>query len=266
MSTGFPPSADFYDRWYADMVDSPARDEIVQRRLGLPAHLLSTSLLNWDAIADVTSALRLSPGRVLLDLACGRGAYGLEVARRTGARLVGVDFSGEAVRQARSHAERLGRVARFEIGDLTGTGLDAVSVDAVMCIDAVQFAQPKQAAYEEIRRVLSPGGRVVLTSWEAVDRQDERLPERRRAVDLGTDLADAGFVEIDIVERPDWAAVELALWQEMAALDPGADAALRSLHDEAVRVLESFHLTRRVMASATAGSRSGFAPAGGPGA
>jgi SAM-dependent methyltransferase len=251
VDTGFPPSAEHYDQWYANMVGSPARDEIVRRHLGLPADLLSTSLLTWDAPAEVTSALRLSPGQVVLDLACGRGGYGLEVAGRTGARLVGVDFSWEAVRQARAHADRSGRAARFEVGSMTDTGLDAASVDAVMCIDAIQFAHPKQDAYREIRRVLSPGGRVVLTSWEAVDRDDERLPERRRAVDLNGDLGAAGFVGIEVVERPDWRAKELALWQEAAALDPGTDAALRSLHDEALKVLELPDLSRRVMASAT---------------
>jgi hypothetical protein len=91
----------------------------------------------------------------------------------------------------------------------------------------------------------------VLTSWEAVDRDDERLPERRRAVDLNGDLGAAGFVGIEVVERPDWRAKELALWQEAAALDPGTDAALRSLHDEALKVLELPDLSRRVMASAT---------------
>src|SRR5207247_10134446 len=106
-------------QWYANMIESPAKDEIKQRHLGLPAHVLSTSLLTWDAIADVTAALRLSPGQLLVDLACGRGGYGLEVARRSGARLVGIDFSRAAVRQARQHAQRLNRVAGFEVGDLT---------------------------------------------------------------------------------------------------------------------------------------------------
>jgi cyclopropane fatty-acyl-phospholipid synthase-like methyltransferase len=64
--------------------------------------------LGWDGIAEATAALRLSPGGTLVDLACGRGGYGLEIALRTGARLVGVDFSAEAVRQARQQAPRPG--------------------------------------------------------------------------------------------------------------------------------------------------------------
>jgi SAM-dependent methyltransferase len=246
-------SAEYFDEWYANMTESSVKDEISQRHLGLPAHLLSTSLLPWQGIAEVTAALRLSPGQVLLDLACGRGGYGFEVARRTGAALVGVDFSGEAVRQAREYARRLGRVARFEVGDMTATGLDTASVDAVACVDAVQFAAPPEAAYREIRRVLAPGGRAVLTCWEALDRDDGRLPERLRAVDLRAGLAAAGFVDVEVHERPDWQAIERAMWAEAAALDPGEDPALRSFHEEGVKVLEFGHLSRRVMASATAG-------------
>jgi 2-polyprenyl-3-methyl-5-hydroxy-6-metoxy-1,4-benzoquinol methylase len=105
------PSAEEFDGWYAGMTGSPVKDEIQQRCLGLPPHLLSTSLLGWDGIAEAAAALRLSPGRTLVDLACGRGGYGLEIAARTRAALVGVDFSAEAVRQAREHARRLGAAA-----------------------------------------------------------------------------------------------------------------------------------------------------------
>ena len=55
------------------------KDEIVQRNLGLPAQLLSTSLLTWDGVAEVAQALQLTAGDVLLDLACGRGGYGVEL-------------------------------------------------------------------------------------------------------------------------------------------------------------------------------------------
>ena len=85
--------APYFDGWYADMIASPAKDEIQQRHLGLPPHLLSTSLLGWDGIAEAVTVLRLSPGGTLVDLACGRGGYGLEIASRTGARLARVDLA-----------------------------------------------------------------------------------------------------------------------------------------------------------------------------
>lgn len=252
METQPRPLAKYFDGWYADMVGSPVKDEILQRHLGLPHHLLSTSLLGWEGIAEVVEALRLSPGDTLLDLACGRGGYGLEIAARTGARLVGVDFSAEAVRQAREQARLLGRTAEFRVGDLAATGLDAASVEAVLCVDAIQFAEDPVASYRELRRVLAPGGRAVLTCWEPVEQDDERLPDRLRRVALGAGLAAAGFDNVEVRDHPAWRSRERAMWEEARALDPGEDAALTSFHDESVRSLEIFNLVRRVVATATA--------------
>ncbi len=252
MSTPQPLSAEYFDGWYADMVATPTKDSIEQRHLGLPPELLSTSLLTWDGIADVTTALRLGPGQLLLDLACGRGGYGLEIAGRTGARLVGVDFSTEAVRQADENARSLGRAAEFRVGDLAATGLDDASVDAVLCVDAIQFAPDPGAAYAELRRVLVPGGRVVLTNWEVLDPSDERVPSRLRSVDLAAGLTGAGFQDVQVIEHQDWRAAERGMWEEAAQLDPGTDPALRSLHDEGVRSLQFFDAVRRVLGSAAA--------------
>jgi SAM-dependent methyltransferase len=252
MGTGQPRSAEYFDEWYTDMVASPVKDAIVRRHLGLPEHLLSTSLLSWEAVGEVATALRLSPGQVLVDLACGRGGYGLEMAHRSGADLVGVDFSAAAVRQAQEYAERMSRVARFQVGELTATGLGDASANAVMCIDAVQFAESTDAVYREIRRILAPAGRVVLTCWEPVNRRDDRVPERLRSADLGAGLTRTGFVDVTVDERPGWQAVEDALWQEVVALNPGTDPALRALHEEGMRVLEFGNRIRRVIASATA--------------
>jgi SAM-dependent methyltransferase len=245
------PLAEYFDGWYADMIGSSVKDEIQRRHLGLPPDLLSTSLLTWDGLAEVTAALRLAPGGTLVDLACGRGGYGLEVASRTGARLIGIDFSAEAIRQARENARRQGAAADFRVGDLAAAGLDTGAADAVLCVDAIQFAPEPGAAYGEIHRILTSGGRVVLTSWESIDHDDERLPERVRRVDLEAGLAAAGFGDVEVRERPDWRAGERGMWTEAAALDPGDDPALRSFHDEGVRALERFDLMRRVMATAT---------------
>jgi SAM-dependent methyltransferase len=244
--------AEYFDGWYANMANSRVVDEISQRHLGLPPHLLSTSMLGWNGIAEVVTALRLTVGGLLVDLACGRGGYGLEIAARTGAQLVGVDFSAEALRQAQELARQLGRVADFRVGDLAATGLESGSADGVLCIDAIHFAQQPQAAYQELRRVLAPGGRVVLTGWKAVDSEDRTLPERVRNLALGKGLAAAGFDDVEVRERPDWHDTERAMWEEAAAIDPGGDPALHSLHNEGVRVLAGFHLMRRVMATATA--------------
>jgi SAM-dependent methyltransferase len=252
MESSRPERAQYFDNWYAAMPGAPVKDEIEQRHLGLPAHLLSTSLLTWAGIAEVTEALRVPPGGTLLDLACGRGGYGLEIAARTGARLVGVDFSAEAVRQARQQAGQLDRTAGYAVADLAATGLGTGAADAVLCVDAIQFAPEPAAAYRELRRVLAPAGRAVLTCWEALDPADDRVPDRLRRVSLRNGLAAAGFSGIEVTERPGWRAAERSMWEEAAALDPGDDPALQSFHAEGIRSLDIFTLLRRVMATAAA--------------
>jgi len=182
----------------------------------------------------------------------------MEIAARTGARLVGVDFSAEAVRLAREleHArpDAQERGSHFVVGDLTATGLAPGAAHAAICLDSIQFADTPVAAYAELRRVLVPGGRAVLTCWEPVEQGDERLVERLRRVDLRAGLTAAGFEQVAVVPRPAWRVLERAFWQEAAALDPGDDPALRSFHAEGIRSVATFDLVTRVMASATAPS------------
>jgi SAM-dependent methyltransferase len=246
-----PRSAEYFDGWYADKSAAPQVAEITNRNLGLPPDA-QAGIVPAMAIDEIAGELRLRPGDALLDLACGRAWYGLEIAARAGARLIGVDFSAEAVRQAGQQAGLHHHDAEFKTGDLTASGLPDRSVNAVLCTDSIQFPEHPDEAYREIRRVLVPGGRAVVTSWEALDPGDERLSGRIRRVDLGAGLRGAGFIDVEVRDRPQWLACEVAVWQEAVALDPGADQALRSFRDEGLRSLGYADGLRRVMAAATA--------------
>jgi len=245
--------ADYFDQWYADQAGSTVLEAAKQRHLGLPPELLSTSLLSVDGLREIAGLLGLSSAERLLDLACGRGGYGLWLARETGASVIGVDFSGVAVGQAEDSVKDFdldkGR-ATFQIGELEATGLPDSSVDAVLCVDAVQFAGDVVTALREMARVLRPGGVVVLTGWQPVDATATSVPERLRRLDLGPQLEAAGFVDVMVVDRTDWREVERAYWEEAVACDPAGDPALESWHDEGVRALSDFNSLRRVVATA----------------
>jgi SAM-dependent methyltransferase len=247
-----PHSVEYWDGWYAGKAAAPVIGEIMNRHLGLPPDLLA-GVVPAEAIPEITAELRLTPGDTLADLACGRAGYGLTIAKSTGARLVGVDVSAEALSAAREQAARLGVPhADLREGTLTATGLPDNCAEAVLCTDSIQFPDEPAKAYAEIRRVVKSGGRVVLTCWEAADRADERLSPKLRQVDLAAGLRAAGFTGIEVQGRPAWRERERALWEEAATIDPGADPALRSFQDEAVGSLGRFGLLRRVLAVATA--------------
>ncbi len=246
-----PRSAEYFDGWYASQAATPTVADIMNRHMRFPPGTRA-GVVAAEAIPELTEELRLRPGSTLLDLACGRGAYGLLIAKETGASLIGVDFSAQALTEAREQAARVGvSNASFRLGELVGTGLPDASVEAVLCTDAIQFPDEPSVAYDEIRRVLKPGGRVALTCWEPVDRTDERVSIRIRRANLADGLRRAGFTYIEVRDRPSWLARERAMWEEAITLDPGDDPALRSFHDEGVTSLQWAALLRRVLAVAT---------------
>jgi SAM-dependent methyltransferase len=246
-----PLSAEYFDSWYANQAATSAVAEVMNRHSGFPPGTRA-GVVPAEAVPELAEELRLRPGSTLLDLACGRGAYGLLVAKQARTLLIGVDFSAQALTEAREQATRMGvSSASFRVGELTATGLPDASVEGVLCTDAIQFPDEPAVAYEEIRRVLRPGGRVALTCWQPFDRTDERLSPRLRRADLAGGLRQAGFTDVEVRDRPSWLAREHALWEEAATLDPGDDPALRSLREEAVRSLQWAALLRRVLAVAT---------------
>lgn len=183
----------------------------MNRHVGFPSGTRA-GVVPAEAIPELAEELRLRPGSTLLDLACGRGAYGLLIAQKAGTSLIGVDFSAQALTEAREQAAHMGvSSADFRIGELTATGLPDASIEAVLCTDAIQFPDEPASAYGEIRRILKPGGRAVLTCWEPLDHNDERLSLRVRRANLDAGLRQAGFTDVEVRDRPSWLAREHAL-------------------------------------------------------
>ena len=173
------PVQDF-DQNLADTARSGLLHELNQAALGeqaVPGLLTYSFVTRWD-LDQAISALDLGPGRLLLDLACGQGGPGLWLAEQTGCDLVGVDFSEAGLRVGRERAERVlpAPRARFQRGDLAATGLADGSVDGVWCGDALFFASDLIEALGEVRRVLRPGGRLVMTVCVSLDDQPSAHP------------------------------------------------------------------------------------------
>jgi SAM-dependent methyltransferase len=205
----------------------------------LPEGFDSSSLVPWVGIADVVALLDLAAASTVVDLGCGRGGYGIEIAARTGASLIGVDFSSVAIDVARSRVP--------VVGSITDTGLPAASVDAAVSIDAMQFVEPYVDGLRECLRILCSGGRFVLTGWEPIGPPPEHMPTRLRP-DIGTELHEAGFVDVEVRDMDRWRGAERTLWTTAVATDPAGDAAIESMREEGESVLSWMDASRRVMA------------------
>ncbi|MFJ5773201.1 methyltransferase domain-containing protein [Streptomyces sp. NPDC093094] len=99
--------------------------------------------------------------RTVLDIGCGDGTAAATAAPLlAGHHLVGVDWSQDALGRART---RLPYAVR---GELTGGGLPFRSgaADAVLFSEVIEHLVDPDAALDELRRVLRPGGHLMLST------------------------------------------------------------------------------------------------------
>ena len=115
----------------------------------------------WRRRAAKRAALR--PGQTVLDLCTGTGKLAHELLPyvRPGGRVVGVDFSPAMLEQAR----RLEPEVEFRLGDVSRLADADESVDAVTIAFGLRNLIDRNGALTEMRRVLRPGGRVVILEF-----------------------------------------------------------------------------------------------------
>jgi arsenite methyltransferase len=101
----------------------------------------------------------------VLDVAAGRGASAIYLARSFGVAVVGVDYGTTAVdtANAAANAAGIGEQVHFQQGDAEHLPFDDQQFDAIVCECAYCTFPDKSAAASEFARVLKPGGKIGMT-------------------------------------------------------------------------------------------------------
>ncbi len=110
----------------------------------------------------------LEPGERVLDVACGTGLVSFAAAAAVGrrGRVVGVDLSGRMVDAARNRAVQLDAMhASFTRMDAEELAFPNASFDVALCSLGLMYCPDPARALREMRRVVRPGGRIVLAVW-----------------------------------------------------------------------------------------------------
>ena len=118
-------------------------------------------LTNQSVIA-LLDAAEVTSGKHVLDVCCGPGMVTAAAIAR-GAKATGIDFSAEAVKIATLNV--IG--ADIHEGDAQSLPFDEDAYDAVICGFGIIHVPNPTKALSEMRRVLKPGGRLALSTWEA---------------------------------------------------------------------------------------------------
>ena len=137
--------------------------------------------------------LAAQPGQTLLELGAGTGETGLLAARLVdpGGRVILTDRSTAMLEAAERRARELG-LSNVELRalDMEAIDLPEAAVDGVLCRLALMLVPDTAAALAGIRRVLRPGGRLIATVWDAVER-NPWAPALWEGIERMTDLPPA---------------------------------------------------------------------------
>lgn len=134
-----------YDSFWAD-------DELVD------LYLEPARVANFRHVAELCADWG---GRVV-DLGCGSGTMLQEllaVDRSGSKQITGIDYAASSIDRCRKILPQ----ANFIQRDLCKTGLPDLSVDLLLSIQTMEHLADPAAAMKEMWRLLSPGGRLVIT-------------------------------------------------------------------------------------------------------
>jgi arsenite methyltransferase len=130
-----------------------------------------------DVVAQrrwIRQALKLRPGESVLDIGSGPGFLAAEMASEVGpdGRVSGIDTSEAMLAMAQERCSKLRMAApvEFQLGDATKLAFPDGTFNVAVSIQVYEYVADIDAALSEARRVLKPGGRILVvdTDWDSI--------------------------------------------------------------------------------------------------
>jgi SAM-dependent methyltransferase len=170
----------------AQMAISPSAGEdqrraisVLQRRAAKARVFFADSAEYWDALrsdmigkrADLLALLDLLDDRwVIGDLGCGAGQL-TEALAPCVAQVIGVDESGPMLNAAAKRLQSFDNVV-LRPGTIEALPIEDAALDAAILFLVAHFISDPAKVMREIRRVLKPGGRLLIVDLMSHDRVD----------------------------------------------------------------------------------------------
>ncbi|MFC3575141.1 methyltransferase domain-containing protein [Streptomyces yaanensis] len=116
----------------------------------------------------------VTEGARVLDAGCGIGASAVYLAQRLGCTVDGITLSAEQITRAEAKAAEAGvpDLTSFRLVDAMHTDYPEDTFDLVWALESCEIMPDKKAFLAECKRVLKPGGTLLVATWCA---RDDRL-------------------------------------------------------------------------------------------
>jgi len=164
-----------------------------------------------------TAIANLDEGETVVDLGSGAGFDCFLAGQEVGpsGQVVGVDMTPEMVEKARDNVEKNDADAvEFRLGEIEHLPVADATADVVISNCVVNLSPDKPQVFDEVYRVLAPGGRVAITDVVLtadlpdglrtdLDAISNCIAGASRIADLEAMLEDAGFESVSVEPKDD---------------------------------------------------------------
>ena len=115
---------------------------------------------SWESV--LKNLVPGNPGKHAIDIGTGRGQFAVYLAR-LGFFVTGIDLSENMISQAREHSKKTALAIDFKIQDAEELKFDDNTFDVVVSRNLLWTLPDPNKAVKEWRRVLKPGGTIVIS-------------------------------------------------------------------------------------------------------
>lgn len=162
-----------------------------------------------------TALAEIQEGETVLDLGSGGGIDVFLAANKVGdkGKVIGVDMTPDMIATAIKNAEtgEYGNV-EFKLGEIENLPIEDSTIDVIISNCVINLTPDKNKAYQEVYRVLKPGGRILVSDLVT----EGFIPEEIRGSfqawsecvggamekqDYLNTIKKAGFKEVEIIEQ-----------------------------------------------------------------
>ncbi len=183
--------------------DDQAINQLISTRLGYTVEELAAVPEGADmglGCGNPKVIAALQKGEVVIDLGSGGGFDCFLAANEVGesGKVIGVDMTPDMLSKARANAER-GRYAQveFRLGEIENLPVADNTADVVMSNCVINLSPHKPRVFEEIFRVLKPGGRIAVSDVVAT----QPLPDEMKNDPFLISACVGGAALIDDLEQ-----------------------------------------------------------------
>lgn len=118
----------------------------------------------YDVTLDLLGRSGLSRSSDLVDIGCGDAALLHEAVSAIGCRSVGIDADSTGIELARTEFSRRGSPGSFILVEGSDYPFRDGTFSHAICADVIEHVSDPQDLLREIRRILRPGGSLVLST------------------------------------------------------------------------------------------------------